>query len=178
MNEVAYATALVLAAVFAWAGAVKLADRRRTAATFAGLGLPGPAVLAGAVPAAELVLAAGFVVVPRAAAAVSLVLLAAFTAVLVRAVRAGADVGCGCFGSARAEPVSGVEVLRNACLAGAAVVVLAGSEPAAPGVEAVVLVGTAVAVVAVVLALADLRRRTGHLLSVDLRHGPAAPGDG
>lgn len=174
MTEVAYAAAVLLAGVFAWAGLVKLADRRRTTATFAGLGLPFPAALGTAVPMAELALAVGLLLVPAIAASAALGLLAAFTTFLVRAVRAGSEVGCGCFGSARSDPVSWVEVARNVALAGAAVVAGFATGPVLPGLEAVVLTTTTAALAAVLLALADLRHRTGHVFALDL--GPDAGG--
>jgi len=177
VNEVAYATALVLAALFAWAGAAKLADRRRTATTFAAFGLPAPRLLSTVVPLAELALAAALVVVPRLGALAALVLLVAFTIILLRALARGVQVGCACFGSARAEPVSSVEVLRNVFMAAAAGIVLLAGDPSAPGLDAVILVSTGVAVAALLLALADLHRRTGHVLTVDLTTGPGAARD-
>jgi len=172
VSEVAYATALVLAVLFAWAGAAKLADRGRATRTFAAFGLPAARVLGTAVPVVELLLAAGLVVVPAVAAYAALGMLAAFTTFLVLAVRAGVEIGCGCFGSARDEPVSTVEVLRNVLLAGAALVASFATGPVVPGLDAVVLVSTAVALAAVLLALADLRRRTGRVFGVDLDAGP------
>lgn len=182
MTDVAYATAVVLAAVFAWAGAAKLADRARTASTLRAFGLPAASALAVAVPSTELVLAAGLLVVPAVAAYAALGLIAAFTTFLVRAVRAGVDVGCGCFGSARSEPVSTVEVLRNVMLAGAAVIASFSTGPVAPGLDAVILVSTAAALAAVALALADVRRRTGRVFGLgvgdSVPDGGLGPGSG
>lgn len=172
MNEVAYVAAVLLAGLFAWAGVAKLTDRGRATRTFAAFGLPAPRLLGTAVPVVELVLAVGLLVIPAVAAYAALGMLAAFTTFLVRAVRAGVKVGCGCFGSARDEPVSAVEVLRNALLAGAAVVASFSTGPVVPGLAAVVLASTAAALAAVVLALADLRRRTGHVFGID--PGPGA----
>lgn len=176
MTDVAYTAAVFLAGVFAWAGLAKLADRRRTTATFAELGLPVPAVLGTAVPVTELALALGLLLVPAVAAFAALGLLAAFTTFLVRAVRAGSQVGCGCFGSARSDPVSSVEVARNLALACAAVVAGFATGPVLPGLDAVVLTTTAGALAAVLLALADLRRRTGHVFALDLALGPDVDG--
>jgi hypothetical protein len=176
VSEVAYATALVLAALFAWAGAAKLADRPRTAATFRAFGVPRPGWVGVGLPVVELGLAAALVVLPRVGGAVAVALLAAFTAVLARAVRRGVEVGCACFGTARAEPVSSVEVARNLLWAGAGGVALFAPAPDAPGLDSIVLVGTAVAVAAVALALIDLGRRTGHILRVDLSPGPGETG--
>jgi uncharacterized membrane protein YphA (DoxX/SURF4 family) len=168
MTGVAYATALVLAAVFAWAGVAKLRNRATTAVTIAALGLPAPRTLAVAVPGAELVLAIGLVVVPGWSAVAAVALLAGFTTFLVRAMRSGVEIGCGCFGTARREPVSFVEVVRNGLLAAAALVATAAPAPAAVGLDDVVLVSTAAAAGAVVLALCDVKRRTGHLIALDL----------
>ena len=125
--------ALALAAVFAWAGAAKLVDRRTTARSFRALGLPGGALLTTGVPVAELVLAAGLVLVPAAAAPVAVALLAAFSVVLGRALHDGVAVGCGCFGTARRGPVSARDLGRNAVLAavGLAVAVDGGTFAAA-----------------------------------------------
>jgi hypothetical protein len=109
--------AIALAAVFAWAGAAKAVDRAATARSFRALGLPGGALFTTGVPAAELVLAAGLVLVPAAAAAVAFGLVVAFSVVLARALRDGVAMGCGCFGTARRGPVSGRDLVRNAVLA-------------------------------------------------------------
>ena len=168
MSELGYLAALVLAGVFAWAGAAKLGARRRTTRTFRALGLPAPATLAVAVPVVELALAAGLVVVPGWAAAGALALLAAFSVFLARGIRAGVDVGCGCFGSAASEPVSGVELVRNAVLAGAALVALAAPAPDAPSLPAVLVAGLTVALAALGLELARTRRTLGHLWGMEL----------
>jgi hypothetical protein len=115
--------AIALAAVFAWAGAAKAVDRDTTARSFRALGLPGRALLTTGVPVAELLLAAGLVLVPAAAAPVAVGLLVAFSVVLGRALRDRVAMGCGCFGTARRGPVSGRDLVRNAVLAAAAVAV-------------------------------------------------------
>ena len=168
MSEVGYAAALLLAAVFGWAGLAKLRNRHQTERTFRAFGLAAPRALATGVPVVELVLAAGLVVVPGWAAVGALAVLAGFTTILVRAMRAGVDVGCGCFGTARREPVSFVELVRNALLGGAAVVAAFAPNPDLPGLDATILVTTAAAVGAIVLALAELRRATGAVLRMDL----------
>jgi uncharacterized membrane protein YphA (DoxX/SURF4 family) len=127
------ALALALAAVFAWAGAAKAVDRRTTARTFRALGLPAVTALTTVVPATELLLAAGLVLVPGAAAPVALAVLAGFTVLLFRARRAGVAVGCGCFGTARRGPVSGRDLVRNGVLGLVAVVVAVDQGTAAAG---------------------------------------------
>lgn len=168
MSDVGYVSALVLAALFAWAGLAKLGARRRTTRTFRSLGLPTADALAVAVPAVELALAVGLVVVPGWAAAGALALLAAFTTFLVKAIRAGVDVGCGCFGSAATDPVSPVELVRNGLLAVAALLALAAPTPRVPELAAVLVGGLALALGAVVLALAELKRDLGSVWHMEL----------
>ena len=172
MAGVGYVAALVLAAVLGWAGIAKLSRPRTTAAGFAALGLPAPAALARAVPLAEIVTAATLVVAPRIGAVAALVLLAAFSVVLVGAVRSNDDVSCGCFGASGRAPVSFVELVRNAMLLAAALAALATPTPVAPGLDDLVAATTAAAVAVLVLALCRLRRDTGAVWAVDLRMGP------
>ena len=114
-----------LAFVLVWAGASKLAYPAEVASGFAALGLPAAPVLARVVPVVELGLAVALLAVPVAGALGTLVLLALFSAVLARAVLRGVDTGCGCFGAGSyARRVSWRDLLRNAVLAGVAVVVL------------------------------------------------------
>ena len=164
METVARVSAVVLTIVFAWAGAAKLGSRPRTVRSFRALGLP--AVLATAVPIVELAIALGLLVRPAVTSLVAIALLVAFTVVLARA---EGDVPCACFGTARAEPVSWVELVRNSMLIGVAVVIAASrTSPAVPGLASVIGAGTGVAILAVVLALADLKRRTGAVLALRL----------
>lgn len=161
MSEIGYVAAVLLAGLFAWAGASKLVARGRTTQTFTDFGLPAPGVLGTVLPVAELALAVGLLAIPSVAAFIALGLLAAFTTFLVRAVRAGAEVGCGCFGSAQAEPVGVVEVVRNGLMAGAALAASFATGPRIPGLDAVLAASTAAALAA--LALAGLRRRASHV---------------
>ena len=161
MSDVAYAAALVLAGLFAWAGASKLLQRDRTTRTFAAFGLPAPHVLGTAVPATELLLAVGLVLIPAVAAYLALGLLAAFTTFLLRAVRAGVDIGCGCFGSASTAPVSAVDVLRNGLLGACALVATLATGPTVPGLGSILLVAAAAAAGLAGLTIAARRGRSG-----------------
>jgi len=125
LRAAGYACALALAFVFALAGMAKLARRRETAVAFAGLGLPAPGAFALGVPVLELSLTVLLAVVPVAGAIVALVALAAFSGVLLRALRAGVTIGCNCFGSVRTAPISRADLVRNAVLAGLALFVIA-----------------------------------------------------
>ena len=161
MTDVAYGLGLVVAAVFAWAGVAKLRSPKATARSFAALGVPP--TLGRVVPGIELALAVAIVIAPITGVA-ALVLLGAFTIVLM-----GADDGvrCACFGSASSAPVSWVQVLRNGFLAAAAVVA-SGSTPRVPSLAAVLTVAGIVAVGLLALALADLKHKTGAVLALDL----------
>jgi hypothetical protein len=164
MDDVAYLSALVLAATFAWAALAKLTDRTRTAAGFAALGVPRPTIAARAVPAVELVLAAALAVAPGPAAVLAGALLVGFTIVLARAIAHGVRVGCGCFGSSRRDQVSPADLVRNALLLAAAVIATGASGPTWPALAAVGLVAVGTVVGVVVLALVELRIATGRLL--------------
>lgn len=155
--DLGMAAACLLAAVFAWAGAAKLGQPAETAAGFAALGLDRPAALARAVPVVELALAVGLLAAPAAGAAAALLLLAAFTAVLARALRRGVEVPCACFGRAGGPPLSWVEVARNGLLAAlAALALAAGLDPRVPALLAAVNV---VLVAGASAGLLDLVRR-------------------
>lgn len=127
-----YACALVLAGVFVRAGVAKAVRPAETAAGFVALGVPASPVTARIVPVVELALAAILLAAPRAGGVAALVLLAAFTAFVGRTLRRGLAVPCNCFGAARAEPVSRVDLLRNLLLGGLAVAALLPSEPVLP----------------------------------------------
>ena len=161
MNDIEYTLAVGLALVFAWAGVAKLLAPGPTARSFAALGVPPR--LARVVPFVELGLAAAMVVAPITAVA-SLMLLGVFTIVLV-----GADDGvrCACFGSASSEPVSWVQIVRNGFLAAAAAIA-SGATPHIPSLAAVLTTAGIAAIALLVLALADLKRKTGAVLALDL----------
>jgi len=150
--------AVVLAVVFAWAGAAKLGQTTATAEGFSQLGLPGPRVLARLVPGLELLLAVVLVAAPAAGGAAAMVLLAGFSAVLVRALHRGVPVRCACFGQPGGPPLSWVDLVRNGLLAAlAALATTAGLAPGAPRPEAVGLV--ALGALAGAVLLVSLRRR-------------------
>lgn len=144
MTDLGRALALLLAAVLVWAAVAKLRRPDETSKSFGDLGLPAPRALAWTVPGIELAIAGWLVLAPAAAAWAVVALLAGFTVVLARGIAAG--VPCACFGSTSTEglPVSAREIVRNALLAGAAVVATGSGpgdalwpEPAALAVAAV-----------------------------------------
>lgn len=173
MTQIASSAALFLAGVLLWAAVVKLRRPSVTAVSFEQLGLRAPSMLARVVPVAELAAAALLVTVPRIGGWAALALLAAFSAVLLPAVRARRDVGCGCFGAASAAaPVSWLTLVRNGLLGGAAVLATSVSR-VRPGWAGVVAVGAAAAAVTVAFALVAARRAAGSLFRVRVPGGPA-----
>ena len=139
MEGLGYACAVLLAAVFVRAGAAKVARPAATAASFRALGVPVPAALTRAVPVLELLVAVALLAAPSLGAVAAIVLLAPFTAVLARAVAGGSEAPCNCFGAARADPVSWVDVVRNLLLAGLAGAAVTVSQPVVPGPRAAVV---------------------------------------
>jgi hypothetical protein len=121
---VVWVAPVALAVVFAVAGGSKLADRDATATGFAELGLPRPAVLAGAVPAVELATAVLLIALPPVGAVVALGLLSGFSWLLADRLRRGVRKPCRCFGGARTRPIGWWDLARNAALAALAVVTL------------------------------------------------------
>ncbi|MBK7858127.1 MAG: hypothetical protein IPJ65_05785 [Archangiaceae bacterium] len=113
---------VALLTVFAAAAASKVGSAQRwrdfARATFelSGLGRPG----AVAVVAAELTTVGLLVLAPPLGQALAVVLLTAFAAALARALKAGRQVACRCFG-ARASPVSTASLTRNGLLVAFAV---------------------------------------------------------
>ncbi len=97
-------------------------------------------VLVVAVPVAELVFATlQWIDSLQPIVGIALVLmLVAFTVLLLRSLAAGKDADCGCFGSAVPEKVSWFSVLRNIVLIGLALVgaLAAGGSPGAGAVAA------------------------------------------
>lgn len=132
MDGLGYACALVLAGVFVWAGAAKLARPAQTAAGLVTLAVPGGRSVARAVPFVELAVAAILLAAPRAGAVLAVVMLAAFTAFLARAVRSGVRTPCNCFGTSRVDPVSWADVVRNMMLIASAVVTIGAARPVVP----------------------------------------------
>ncbi len=115
---------VTLAVVFAWAGGTKFADLRATQDGFAALGLsrPGPRVVQ--VASVEIATAVLLLVAPVGGALVALSLLAVFTVLILRLLRAGTTAPCRCFGGIRSHPLAWTDVARNGVLGVLAVVTL------------------------------------------------------
>ena len=136
MATAALIARLALAAIFALAGAAKLADRDDARRTLRGFQVPERlvAALAVLVPVAELA-TAGALIASRTVAAGALaavVLLAAFSAAIAGAIARGRQVDCGCFGRLYSAMVSRRTLARNGALIAVAAFVLARALTAAP----------------------------------------------
>lgn len=130
MGVLALLACIALASVFVVSGAAKFADRDGTREAVAGFGVPSgmvPVVALSLAPVEFLV--AVLVLIPATAAvglALALALLAAFTAAVIIALRAGRRPECHCFGRIGGADISGRTVARNAALILIAVLGLAG----------------------------------------------------
>jgi hypothetical protein len=126
---------LLLAAVFAWAGLIKLARPTAWRSALQAYALPPKVrpVAARIVPAAEIgvaaVLAFGAL---RLGSAAALAMLGAFSIAILRARRFhGSTLPCGCFGAVRSRPVRHL-LARNALLAALGVVAMLAPWGGAP----------------------------------------------
>jgi len=129
--EYGYACAFVLAIVFVQAAVAKAVRPTDTTAGFLALGVPGAPAMARIVPLVEVGVAFGLLSVPRIGGVAALVTLAGFSAFVGRAISAGVRSGCNCFGQRKGDPVSAVDLVRNALLAALAVGALLAARPVA-----------------------------------------------
>lgn len=168
MTGLASALAVALALVLVAAAVAKLRSPSRTTGDFVALGLPVPGLLARVVPAVELAVAAALLVAPGWGGVAAFGLLVLFTALLVSLVRSGQTISCSCFGAVSDEPVSWVEVTRNAIL----LVMAAGVTPIdrleVPGFAAVVGASAFAVIALVLIQLAVFKRDVGAVWSTHL----------
>lgn len=137
MDEALLAARLLLAAVFAVAGAAKLADLAGSRAAVAGFGVPerlaGP--IGTALPLAEL--ATAVLLLPaataRAGATAALALLLAFSVGIAASIARGEAPDCHCFGQLHSEPVGPKALGRNFGLALVAGFLVVAGADAGPG---------------------------------------------
>ena len=117
--------AVALGLSFLLAGGSKLAAGQAWPSQAKGMG--APAWVVPVLPWGELALGAALVtlLVRRPAAAVAIVLLVAFTTLIVLRLREGRHPPCACFGAWSAKPLGPGHVVRNVVLLAIAVVALA-----------------------------------------------------
>ena len=174
---------LVLAAVFAVAGATKLADRAGTRKAVVAFGAPEriAGALAIALPLAELTVAGLLLPAPTALVGTlgALALLALFSGAIAVSLARGKSPDCHCFGQLHSAPANWKTLARNGVLLVIAVVAFAGSVVQEPlsavgwignlaGAELVALIvsGVALAVLTVgAYAFLSLMRSYGQVLT-------------
>jgi peroxiredoxin len=131
MSALLLTARLALAAVFAVAGAAKLADRAGSRAALEAFGVPAALARPGArlLPLAEIAVAALLLIdgAARWGALGALVLLLGFVGGISRSMARGEAPDCHCFGQLHSEPAGWSTLVRNALLAAiAGFVALAG----------------------------------------------------
>ncbi len=170
---------LVLAAIFAIAGAAKLADRKGSRQAVINFGLPGGVapVLGVAIPAAELAVALLLVPVATAwwGAVCALGLLLMFLVAIGYNLARGRRPACHCFGQLHSEPAGWPTLARNTGLAGVAALVVAW-EPPGTGLSAfawlAALTKTEATLLAILLLAVALVAAQGWFLAqLFARHG-------
>jgi thiol-disulfide isomerase/thioredoxin/uncharacterized membrane protein YphA (DoxX/SURF4 family) len=118
---------LALAAVFATAGVAKLLTPSQSGQAMVEFGIPPQlaSVAARLLPVAELVTAGLLLGDPTAVwgSAAALVLLLAFTAVVVANLAQGRAPDCHCFGQLRSAPIRPTTIVRNGLLAAPAILI-------------------------------------------------------
>jgi uncharacterized membrane protein YphA (DoxX/SURF4 family) len=104
---------VMLGAVFVVSGVAKVAAPQQWRSQSAGLGVPR--TIAIVVPAIELVVGASLVaqLARRVSAVVAIVMLLAFTTLLVVRLKQGRRPPCACFGSLTSKPIGWSDVVRN-----------------------------------------------------------------
>jgi len=161
MGEVGAAAALLLAALFAWAGARKAVRPDTTAASFRAVGIPAPAIAARLLPLAELAIAALLVLFPRVGASLAIAALVVFSVVVARAIARGVEVGCGCFGGSATDPVSAADLVRNGFLTVGALLAAGAPRAGFPSLAAAAFVGGGALTAALLLSLLRVRSHVG-----------------
>lgn len=114
MSAVGLVASVLLGVVFLVSGGSKIAAGPAWPEQAAGLG--APSIVVPVLPWVEIVLGAILVmqVAPGVAAATALVVLAAFTALIIRRLAQGRHPPCACFGAWSAKPLGAGHVVRNA----------------------------------------------------------------
>ncbi len=160
--------AVLLAAVFVLAAVTKLASPAKTTSELAALGVPAPAIAARLLPALELALAVSLIAFPPQGAVVASAAIIVFTAVLLRAIRSGAPVSCGCLGALSSAPAGPPTIARNGALLAMSLAVLAVPEPAVPDLASALAATSVTLAAAVGIQLFSLHDRIGRVWSVAL----------
>ena len=160
LTELASPAALFAAAIFLIAASAKLQSRSSTRSAVEGFGLP--TVVAFLLAPVELITAFALLLRPRVGASIAIVLLTMFTTVVVRTLRRGISVRCGCFGGSDQRPVGVETIIRNVFLL--ALVLIPLSTPGTimrPTLPATLVIGTGTVSAMLVIAIVQLSRDVG-----------------
>lgn len=176
MAELAATAAILLALVLGYAGLTKIANHRRTAETFAQLGLPKPTLAAWLVPAAELGIAAALLTTPGWGGVAAAAMLTGFSIYLLALLRSGAEVSCGCFGSSNNNPASSADLGRNLTLITIALGAATIDRLVVPSFASVVVVTIGALTLLLGSQLLDLRGQLGSLFRIQLAGEPVEAG--
>ena len=174
VDGVATGCAVTLTGVFGLAATTKLRTFRQTVASFRRLGIAFPGTVAGLVVLAEIACVLLLWVAPRLGSLASISLLLLFTAAVARWVTHGTAGSCSCFGSRSDATLSRQTVLRNVFL----LIAAWGAGLASRRVISVpgfFTVGSAVMAACLVLAIGDLKNRTGGIFTARPMAGPLKP---
>ena len=178
MDEALLLARLLLAAVFAVAGAAKLADLAGSRAAVEGFGVPERLArpIGTLLPFAEL--ATAVLLLPaataRAGGIAALGLLLVFSAGIAASIARGEAPDCNCFGQIHSEPVGPKTLGRNFALAVVAGFVVATGDDAGPGLfEAIgdLSAGAAAAVAGGIVLVALLALGLSAYLQLLRQHG-------
>jgi uncharacterized membrane protein YphA (DoxX/SURF4 family) len=124
MSAVGQVASILLGLVFLVSGGSKIAAGAAWPEQAAGLG--APTIVVPALPWIEIVLGAVLVMqlAPVTAAVIAIVVLVAFTALIVRRLSQGRHPPCACFGAWSSKPLGVGHVVRNAGFIALAVLAL------------------------------------------------------
>lgn len=170
-DEIASPSALLCAVIFVAAAVAKLQAPSSTKSSVAAFGLPnwvGP-ILAPV----ELLVAIALVLRPQVGGVLAILLLMIFSWLIVRTIRRGEAVRCGCFGGTDQRPVGTDTLVRNLfLLAAAGVAATATPGPATtPSLAAMLTVTGAATSAMLVVALVRTRKDVGTLFGQQLVAG-------
>ncbi len=156
-----YSASLLLALLLLWAAVAKWRSPDSTRAAVRAFGVAP--VFAVVLPIVESALAIGLVIAPKPSGWLSVALLGLFTGVVIRALRTGTKVSCGCFGASDSGTVGTHTILRNVGMMTLALLAASTAAPGVPALPEFVLVTLSSLSFWLLVALVGLRSEVGSL---------------
>lgn len=155
LTELASPAALLAAAIFLVAASAKLRSRSSTRAAVAAFGLP--TVVSVVLAPVEIATGLAILVTPRIGAVLAAGLLVLFSIVVIRSLRRGVAVRCGCFGGTDQRRVGIDTMIRNLFLLVLTIVAgTASGTLSKPTLPAMVAVGSGAIAATLIVALVRL----------------------